>query len=66
MLQQTQVATVIAYWKRWIERWPTIADLAKADVEVCSLSALAAPSALRTAKDTSGRPIGGTAELMGL
>jgi A/G-specific adenine glycosylase len=34
MLQQTQVATVIAYWKRWIERWPTIADLAKADVEV--------------------------------
>ncbi|WWC94008.1 A/G-specific adenine glycosylase [Kwoniella sp. B9012] len=33
MLQQTQVATVIAYWKRWIEKWPTIADLAKADVE---------------------------------
>lgn len=33
MLQQTQVATVIAYWQRWIERWPTIADLAKADIE---------------------------------
>ncbi|WVF71648.1 A/G-specific adenine glycosylase [Kwoniella sp. CBS 6097] len=33
MLQQTQVNTVIAYWKRWIEKWPTIADLAKADVE---------------------------------
>ncbi|WWC61714.1 A/G-specific adenine glycosylase [Kwoniella dejecticola CBS 10117] len=33
MLQQTQVATVIAYWRRWIEKWPTIADLAKADVE---------------------------------
>jgi hypothetical protein len=38
MLQQTQVATVIAYWKRWIEKWPTIADLAKADIEVCTLS----------------------------
>nr|XP_019046116.1 A/G-specific adenine glycosylase [Kwoniella bestiolae CBS 10118]OCF25046.1 A/G-specific adenine glycosylase [Kwoniella bestiolae CBS 10118] len=37
MLQQTQVATVIAYWKRWIEKWPTIADLAKADVEVSGL-----------------------------
>jgi hypothetical protein len=34
MLQQTQVATVIAYWKRWIEKWPTIAGLAKADTEV--------------------------------
>ncbi|WVR07224.1 A/G-specific adenine glycosylase [Kwoniella sp. DSM 27419] len=33
MLQQTQVATVIAYWQRWIEKWPTIADLAKADIE---------------------------------
>ncbi|WVN88166.1 A/G-specific adenine glycosylase [Cryptococcus depauperatus CBS 7841] len=33
MLQQTQVATVIAYWQKWIAKWPTIADLAKADVE---------------------------------
>lgn len=33
MLQQTQVATVIDYWKRWMERWPTIADLANADLE---------------------------------
>lgn len=44
MLQQTQVATVrpqarlglpqvIDYWRRWMERWPTIADLAQADVE---------------------------------
>ncbi|OXG55145.1 A/G-specific adenine glycosylase [Cryptococcus neoformans] len=33
MLQQTQVTTVIAYWHRWMERWPTIGDLAKADVE---------------------------------
>lgn len=41
MLQQTQVATVIAYWKKWIERWPTIADLAQADVEVWHLPALA-------------------------
>lgn len=33
MLQQTQVNTVISYWQRWIEKWPTIADLAKADIE---------------------------------
>jgi A/G-specific adenine glycosylase len=33
MLQQTQVNTVIDYWKRWIEKWPTIGDLAKADIE---------------------------------
>lgn len=33
MLQQTQVATVIAYWNAWMARWPTIADLASADLE---------------------------------
>jgi A/G-specific adenine glycosylase len=33
MLQQTQVNTVIAYWQRWIEKWPTIGDLAGADIE---------------------------------
>lgn len=33
MLQQTQVTTVIPYWKRWMEKWPTILDLAKADLE---------------------------------
>ncbi|BEJ17752.1 hypothetical protein CspHIS471_0700200 [Cutaneotrichosporon sp. HIS471] len=33
MLQQTQVATVIDYWNRWMAKWPTIADLAKADLE---------------------------------
>lgn len=31
MLQQTQVATVIPYFKRFIERYPTLADLAAAD-----------------------------------
>lgn len=31
MLQQTRVATVIDYWNRWMEKWPTIFDLAKAD-----------------------------------
>lgn len=31
MLQQTQVATVIPYFKRFIERFPTAADLAAAD-----------------------------------
>ncbi len=31
MLQQTQVATVERYWLRWMERFPTVADLAGAD-----------------------------------
>jgi A/G-specific adenine glycosylase len=30
MLQQTQVTTVLSYYRRWIERFPTIRDLAKA------------------------------------
>ncbi|MES2463008.1 MAG: A/G-specific adenine glycosylase [Armatimonadota bacterium] len=33
MLQQTQVATVIPYWTRWMERFPTIADLAGAELD---------------------------------
>lgn len=33
MLQQTQVATVIPYFNKWIAKWPTVADLAKASVE---------------------------------
>ena len=31
MLQQTQVATVISYFNRFIQRFPTLADLAAAD-----------------------------------
>lgn len=31
MLQQTQVATVIPYYERFLDAFPTIADLAKAD-----------------------------------
>jgi A/G-specific adenine glycosylase len=31
MLQQTQVASVVEYFKRFIARWPTLADLAAAD-----------------------------------
>ena len=31
MLQQTQVATVIPYYARFLERFPTLADLASAD-----------------------------------
>ncbi|KAI2777199.1 DNA glycosylase [Daldinia loculata] len=31
MLQQTRVATVVDYWNRWMERWPTIQDLAAAE-----------------------------------
>ncbi len=33
MLQQTRVATVVAYWTRWMARWPTIEDLAAAEEE---------------------------------
>ena len=33
MCQQTQVATVIPYFEKWITRWPTVSDLAKAEVE---------------------------------
>jgi len=33
MLQQTQVATVIDYYNKWIEKWPTLEDLAKASLE---------------------------------
>ena len=31
MLQQTTVAAVTAYFRRFIERWPTVVDLAAAD-----------------------------------
>ncbi|KAK0611373.1 DNA glycosylase [Immersiella caudata] len=38
MLQQTRVATVISYWNRWMEKWPTMEDLASAkEDEVLSL-----------------------------
>lgn len=33
MLQQTQVATVIPYYQRWLATFPAIADLAAADLE---------------------------------
>lgn len=33
MLQQTQIATVIPYYERWIERFPTLATLADASVD---------------------------------
>ncbi|RDA94342.1 hypothetical protein CP533_3803 [Ophiocordyceps camponoti-saundersi (nom. inval.)] len=31
MLQQTRVSVVIDYWNRWMARWPTIQDLARAE-----------------------------------
>nr|XP_014354041.1 PREDICTED: A/G-specific adenine DNA glycosylase [Latimeria chalumnae] len=34
MLQQTQVATVIDYYNKWMKKWPTLQDLAKASLEV--------------------------------
>ncbi|CAB1324669.1 unnamed protein product [Coregonus sp. 'balchen'] len=33
MLQQTQVATVIDYYNKWMKRWPTVQDLAAATLE---------------------------------
>ncbi|XP_032969246.1 adenine DNA glycosylase isoform X4 [Rhinolophus ferrumequinum] len=33
MLQQTQVATVINYYTRWMQKWPTLQDLARASLE---------------------------------
>src|SRR5262245_32177626 len=32
MLQQTQVAIVVPYYRRWLARFPTVADLAAADL----------------------------------
>lgn len=33
MLQQTTVATVHAYFNKFIQKWPTVFDLAKADID---------------------------------
>lgn len=33
MLQQTRVDTVIPYWERWLDRFPTVDALAEADVD---------------------------------
>ncbi|MBW7958971.1 MAG: A/G-specific adenine glycosylase [Candidatus Promineofilum sp.] len=33
MLQQTQIATVIPYYERWMARWPTVAALADASLD---------------------------------
>lgn len=37
MLQQTRVQTVIAYYNRWMQKWPTIYHLAQASLEVLTL-----------------------------
>ena len=34
MLQQTRVDTVIKYWNKWVKRWPTVQDLAAAELNV--------------------------------
>nr|XP_060629369.1 adenine DNA glycosylase isoform X2 [Anolis sagrei ordinatus] len=36
MLQQTQVASVINYYNRWMQKWPTLQELANASLEVVS------------------------------
>ncbi len=33
MLQQTQVATVVGYYGRWMERWPDCHSLAQASLD---------------------------------
>ncbi|KAL1747396.1 DNA glycosylase [Schizophyllum fasciatum] len=33
MLQQTQVSTVIAYYNRWMAKFPTLVDLARASID---------------------------------
>jgi A/G-specific adenine glycosylase len=33
MLQQTQMATAIPYYERWLARWPTVQDLAAASLD---------------------------------
>ncbi|XP_074077673.1 adenine DNA glycosylase isoform X2 [Macrotis lagotis] len=33
MLQQTQVATVLGYYNRWMQKWPALQDLAGASLE---------------------------------
>ncbi|KAJ3517911.1 hypothetical protein NLJ89_g208 [Agrocybe chaxingu] len=38
MLQQTQVATVIPYYNRWMEKFPTVRDLAAATVDEVNAS----------------------------
>ncbi|XP_016155867.1 PREDICTED: adenine DNA glycosylase isoform X2 [Ficedula albicollis] len=48
MLQQTQVATVIDYYNRWMQKWPTLQALAQASLEVVSELAGQMP---RTAED---------------
>ena len=42
MLQQTQVGRVVERWPAWIERWPTVASLAKAPRSevICAWSGL--------------------------
>lgn len=34
MLQQTRVQTVIDYFNRWMQKWPTVQHLARASLEV--------------------------------
>ena len=34
MLQQTQVTTVMPYYNRWMKKFPTIQDVAKADIDI--------------------------------
>jgi hypothetical protein len=38
MLQQTQVATVVEYFNRWVGKWPTVAALAKASQVAAELT----------------------------
>ena len=56
MLQQTQVATVIPYYQRFMESFPTIVDLANADEDTV-FSIYLSPNTLKriTGKDGGGK-----------
>ena len=63
MLQQTQAATVERYFKKFIARWPTLEDLAGADLDACSTSGRAlvitrarATSTARPASSSTSTP----------
>ncbi|CAI9739329.1 adenine DNA glycosylase-like [Octopus vulgaris] len=60
MLQQTQVVTVIDYYNRWMKKWPTVQDLARADIEEVNQvwSGLGYYSRARRLHEAANKPVG--------
>ncbi|NXJ89286.1 MUTYH glycosylase, partial [Corythaixoides concolor] len=52
MLQQTQVATVIDYYNRWMQKWPTLQALAQASLEVSVAGAGSSPCSPGSSSNT--------------